>query len=44
VKNAKPDAIARGFADLDSEPEIASATYSGCLDGLDEAKLPPGRR
>ena len=39
VKNANPDAIARGFADLDPEPEIASATYSGCLDGLDEAKL-----
>jgi hypothetical protein len=39
VKNAKPDAIARGFADFEPEPEIASATFSGCLDGLDEAKL-----
>ena len=39
VQNAKPDAIARGFAEPDSDPEIASATYSGCLDGLDEAKL-----
>ncbi len=39
VRNAKPDAIARGFADFDPEPEIASATYSGCLDGLEAAKL-----
>src|SRR5688572_2954252 len=39
VKNSNPDSIARGFADLDPEPEIASATYSGCLDGIQAAKL-----
>jgi hypothetical protein len=38
VKNPKPDAIARGFADRDSDPEVASATYSGCLDGIEAAK------
>ncbi len=34
-----PDAIARNLATKDDDPEIASATYSGCLDGIEQAKL-----
>jgi predicted outer membrane protein len=34
-----PDAIARDLGSKDDDPEVASATYSGCLDGIEAAKL-----
>jgi hypothetical protein len=36
---ATPDAIARNFGEREDDPEIASAVYSGCLDGIEQAKL-----
>ncbi|HEX6116650.1 MAG TPA: hypothetical protein VFY99_06080 [Solirubrobacterales bacterium] len=33
--NDAPGAIARDLAFRDDDPDIASATYSGCLDGID---------
>jgi len=34
--NATPDAIARNFAERESDANISSAAYSGCLDGLEQ--------
>jgi hypothetical protein len=33
--NATPDAIARNFAEAEPDANVASAVYSGCLDGLE---------
>ena len=30
----RPEAIARGFAEREPDANIASAAYSGCLDGI----------
>jgi hypothetical protein len=39
ASNSTPDAIARNFADREPDADVASAVYSGCLDGLERAKL-----
>jgi hypothetical protein len=36
---ASADAVARAYATEDDDPEISGAVYSGCLDGIEAAKL-----
>lgn len=38
-QKASADAVARDYAREDDDPEIAGAVYSGCLDGIEAAKL-----